>query len=417
MNGRNQEVQSVDFRLTDEQAMTRDMVREFAQEEVKPAAFLLDAKKDPKDCIPWDLIKKASQMGLRTTAIPEKWGGEGADYPTLAIILEELGAADHGFATILRGCYTESPRLIAELSDEQRDEFLPKFLKDDTFLLGLARTEPDAGTDSHYLYDEPGASIRTFAERRGDEYVINGTKHFISCGGVAKLYFLYARTDKKGPISTSLSLFLMPSDAPGFSIGRFHNKLGRRLLPNAELVFEDARIPARYLVGEEGDAWGSEGEGGGGPQKDWANTKAGAPPPFGLLGAAVNLGTVRGCYEEALNYSRNRFQGGKKIIEHHHVAMSLARMKVQIEAARALLWKTAWSWETKCDYDPKMGMLLKAYVDEMGLGVANHAVSIFGGLGTADDDVPIQKYLRDVYTFLHGFATTEVALLIGAPTA
>jgi alkylation response protein AidB-like acyl-CoA dehydrogenase len=159
MNGRNQEVQSVDFRLTDEQAMTRDMVREFAQEEVKPAAFLLDAKKDPKDCIPWDLIKKASQMGLRTTAIPEKWGGEGADYPTLAIILEELGAADHGFATILRGCYTESPRLIAELSDEQRDEFLPKFLKDDTFLLGLARTEPDAGTDSHYLYDEPGAPL------------------------------------------------------------------------------------------------------------------------------------------------------------------------------------------------------------------------------------------------------------------
>lgn len=407
----------MDFRLTDEQEMTRDMVREFAQEVVKPAALELDAKKDPKDCIPWDLIKKASQLGLRTAAIPEKYGGEGADYLTLAIILEELGAADQGFASIIRGCYTESPRIVAELSDEQRDEFLPKFLEDDTYLMALARTEPDAGTDSHYLYDEPGASIQTYAERRGDEYVINGTKHFISSGGIAKLYFLYARTDKKGPISTSLSLFLMPHDAPGFSIGRYHNKLGRRLLANAELVFEDARIPARYLVGEEGDAWGSEGEGGGGPQKDWTKTGAGAPPPFGLLGAAVNLGTVRACYEEALNYSRSRIQGGKKIIEHQHVAIKLAQMKVQIEAARALLWKSAWSWDTRYDYDPKMGILLKAYVDDMGLSVANHAVGIFGGLGTADDDVPIQKYLRDVYTFLHGFATTDVALMIGAPSA
>jgi alkylation response protein AidB-like acyl-CoA dehydrogenase len=406
----------MDFRLTDEQAMTRDMVREFAQEEVKPVALELDRKPDPKDCIPWDLLKKASALGLRTAAIPEKWGGEGADYLTLALILEELGAADQGFASIIRGCYTEGPRLVAELSPEQRDEFLPKFLEDDTFVLGLARTEPDAGTDSHYLYDEPGASIRTYAERRGDEYVINGSKHFISSGGVAKLYFLYARTDKKLPISQCLSLFLMPHDAPGFSIGRFHNKLGRRLLPNAELVFEDARIPARYLVGEEGDAWGSEGEGGGGPQKDWASSGPGAPPPFGLLGAAVNLGTVRGCYEEALAYARTRIQGGKPILEHQHVAIKLAQMKVQIEAARALLYKCAWSWETRYDYDPKMGMLLKAYVDEMGLSVANHSVGIFGGLGTADDDVPVQKYLRDIYTFLHGFATTEVALLIGAPT-
>ena len=112
----------------------------------------------PEDCIPWDLLKKASKLGLRTAAIPEEWGGEGADYTTLAIILEELGAADHGFASIIRGCYTESPRLVHELNPEQRDEFLPKFLKDDTYLLGLARTEPDAGTDSHFLYDEPGAS-------------------------------------------------------------------------------------------------------------------------------------------------------------------------------------------------------------------------------------------------------------------
>ena len=142
--------------LTDVQEMTRDMVRDFAQNEVKPAALILDKNAKPEDCIPWDLLKKASKLGLRTAAIPEEWGGEGADYTTLALILLELGKADHGFASIIRGCYTESPRLVHELNPEQRDEFLPKFLKDDTFLLGLGRTEPDAGTDSHFLYDEPG---------------------------------------------------------------------------------------------------------------------------------------------------------------------------------------------------------------------------------------------------------------------
>jgi alkylation response protein AidB-like acyl-CoA dehydrogenase len=407
----------MDFRLTDVQIMMRNMVREFAQNEVKPLSIKLDAQKDPKECIPWELIKKASKLGLRTAAIPEKYGGGGVDYVTLAIILEELGAADQGFATIIRGCFTESPRLITELNEAQREEFLPKFLEDDTFLLALARTEPNAGTDSHFLYDAPGASIQTFAERRGDEYIINGTKHFISNGGIAKLYFLYARTDKKLPISQSLSLFLVPHDTPGFSIGRFHNKLGRRLLANAELVFEDVRIPSRYLVGEEGQAWGTEGEGGGGPEKDWSKTPAGAPPPFGLLGAAVTLGTIRACYEDALSYARDRFQGGKKIIEHQHVAIKLSEMKITIEAVRGLIWKCAWAWDNKYDYDPSASMAIKAFTDEVGVSVVNKAVSIFGGIATGDDSLPIQKYLRDIYTALHGFATTEVALLMSAPKA
>jgi acyl-CoA dehydrogenase len=406
----------MDFKLTDVQEMTRDMVRDFAQNEVKPAAIILDKNAKPEDCIPWDLLKKASKLGLRTAAIPEEWGGEGADYTTLALILLELGKADHGFASIIRGSYTESPRLVHELSAEQRDEWLPKFLKDDTFLLGLGRTEPDAGTDSHFLYDEPGKSIQTYAELQGDEYVINGTKHFISSGGAAKLYFLYVRTDKKGPISTSMSVILVPSDAPGFTIGRYHNKFGRRLLPNAELVFQNCRVPAKNLIGIAGDAWGSEGEGGGGPQKDWTKGP-GAPPPFGLLGAAVNLGTVIACYEEALNYCRQRIQGGRPVIEQQHVAIDLARMKVQIAAAEALLFKCCFAWEQRYDYDPKMGMLFKAFVDEIGLSIASKSISLFGGMGTGDDDFPISKYVRDVYTFLHGFSTTEVALLIGAPTA
>jgi len=404
----------MDFRLTEDQLMMRTMVRDFAQNEVKPASFIYDRKADPKECIPWDLIKKASQMGLRTLAIPEKFGGGGADYVTLAIVLEELGMADQGFATIMRGCYTESPRLLHELSKEQRDEFLPKFLEDDTYLMGLARTEPGAGTDSHFLYDAPGASIQTYAEKKGDEYIVNGGKHFISNGGVAKLYFLYARTDKKGPISKSLSLFLLKDDTPGFSIGRFHDKFGRRLLANAELVFDNARIPAKYLVGDEGKAWGTEGEGGTPPPRNPDGSLV-PTPPFGLLGAAANLGTVKAAYEETLAYTRDRFQGGKKIIEHQHVALKMADMKVKIKAAEALLFRCAWCWDNKYDYDPRDGMLIKGYIDDIAVSVVNHAVSIYAGVATADKDLPIQKYMRDIYTCIHGFATTEVAMLIGAP--
>jgi alkylation response protein AidB-like acyl-CoA dehydrogenase len=404
----------MDFKLSEEQLMLRAMARDFAQNEVKPVSLELDAKRDPKECIPWDLIKKASKLGLRTLAIPEKFGGGGADYITLAVVLEELGAADQGFATIIRGCYTESPRLLFELNKEQRDEFLPMFLEDDTYLMALARTEPSAGTDAHFLYDAPGASIQTYAEKRGDEYIVNGSKHFISNGGIAKLYFLYARTDKKGPISKSLSLFLLKDDTPGFSIGRFHNKLGRRLLANAELVFEDARIPAKYLVGEEGKAWGTEGEGGTPPPRNPDGSLV-PTPPFGLLGAAATLGTIRAAYEETLAYTRDRFQGGKKIIEHQHVALKLAEMKVKVEAVRGLIHRCAWCWDNKYEYDPRAGMLIKGYTDQVAVDVVNDAVSIFGGLATADNDMPVQKYMRDIYTTLHGFATTEVAMLIGAP--
>jgi len=376
------------------------MVREFAQKEVKPLSVELDAKTDLQECIPWELIKKASRLGLKTLSVPTEYGGGGADYLTQAIVIEELGAADLGFASIIRGNISHASRLVKECNEQQRDEFLPKFVENDTYLLAIARTEPNAGTDAHLPYDAPGASTQTFAERRGDEYVINGTKHFTSNGGIAKLYFIYARTNKELPITKSMSVFLVPHDTPGFSIGRFHNKLGRRLLTNAELVFEDARIPARYLVGKEGEA---------------LRRPPAEEPPFGLLGSAGLLGTVRTCYEMALDYAKTRVQGGKRIIEHPNVALKLADMRIKIEAARGLIWRCAWCWQNKYDYDPKMSLLIKGFTDEIAVNIINHTIGIFGGMST-DKSLPIEKYLRDIYTTLHGYGTTEMALLQGAPT-
>jgi len=400
----------MDFRLTEEQLMMRQMVREFVQKEVKPLSVELDAKTDPKECISWELIKKASKLGLRTLSIPAEYGGGGVDYLTRTIVAEELGAADQGFSSMLRVNMTNVTKLVTDCNEQQRDEFLPKFLDDDTFLVAVGRTEPNAGTDAHHACDapEPGGAIQTFAERRGDEYIINGTKHFISNGGIAKLYFLFARTSRELPITESLSMFLLPEDTPGFSRGRWHNKLGRRLLSNAELVFEDARIPARYLVGKEGDAWGKIGEPGGKPQ-------AVPTPPWGVIGSASLVGASRTCYEAALDYAKTRVQGGKPIIEHPNVAIRLADMKVKIEAARGLILRCAWCWDNKYDYDPKMSRLIKGYTDKVALSVVNHMVVIFGGMAT-DKSLPIEKYLRDIYTTLHGYGTTEMSLLGGAPT-
>jgi len=388
----------MDFKLTDDQIMMQRMVREFAQKEVKPLSLILDARTDPQECIPWELIRKASSLGLRTMTVPEEYGGLGADYLTQAIVLEELGAGDLGFAGIMRCCMTYASVLVKECNKQQRDEFLPSLMADDTYLMATARTEPNAGTDAHLPYNAPGASTQTYAERIGDEYIINGNKHFTSCGGVAKLYFIYARTDRKLPIKECTSIFLVPCDTPGFSIGKFHNKLGRRLLANAELIFENARIPARYLVGTEGESWQGLQPG---------------SPPWGLLGTAALIGAVRACYEAALDYAKTREQGGKKIIEYANVAIKLANMRIRVESVRTLIWRCAWSWQNKYDYDPTMGLAIKGLADQIALEVVNHTVNIYGGLST-DKSLPIEKYIRDIYTTLHGYGTTEMALLQSA---
>ena len=390
----------MDFRLTEEQIMVQRMVRDFARNEVKPLSVELDAKLNPKECISWDLVKKASQLGLRTLPIPVEYGGGGiTDFLTQVIVMEELGAADLGFASVFRSQISLADMMVKLCNKEQLDEFLPKLIEDDTYLLAAGMTEPNHGTDANIPYDAPGSGIETSAVRKDDKYVINGTKHFISNGGVAKLYFIYARTNKALPVTQSLSLFMVPADSPGFCIGSFHDKLGRRLLMNAELVFEDMHIPTRYLVGTENNAW-MERKGTG---------------PAGLLHCATILGTLRTCYEDAVDYAANRIQGGKAIIEHPTVAAKLGDMRVKIEAVRKLIWWDCWRWDTKSAYDPKLNWLIKAFTDEVTTDVLLKTVDIFGGMGT-DKSLPIQKYLRDGIESLHGFGTGEMNLIKGAPS-
>lgn len=160
---------------------------------------------------------------------------------------------------------------------------------------------------------------------------------------------------------------------------------------NAEEVFQDVRIPARYLVGKENNAWEERKRVG----------------PVALLHSATQLGTLRTCYEEALAYAKIRIQGGKPIIKHVNVGSKLGSMLAKIEAVRRFIWWDAWCWDNNYDYDPKMNWLIKGLTDEVTLDIINKTIDIFGGIGT-DKDSPIEKYLRDLYTILHGFGTGEI---------
>jgi len=386
----------VSFQLTEEQINIQKMVRKFAENEIKPVAKELDSKVNPYECFSWEILKKGSRLGLRTVAIPEKWGGGGADLLTQMIICEELGAGDCAVATTFGLNMKISRQFCTLCNDDQIKEFISQVMSDDTFLFASAITEPDAGSDNLLPYDEPGAAMRTFAYKEGSEYVINGRKQFITNGGVAKLYLVYARTNKEKPLSQSMSCFLVPAGTKGFSIGRIHDKMGKRLNLNSELIFEDCRVPQRYLIGKEGGIY-------------WQlRPEEGKASMFGMLNVAAGLlGEARTCYEETKTYAKLRIQGGKPIIEHNNVGMRIVDMHVNIEAARLILWKIAWSCDANYEFDPKLVYLAKAFVYDTCIKVVESALQVYAGMGPMKE-LPVEKYIRDIHTRLHGHGTSDM---------
>ena len=387
------------YRETEMQTMMRQLAREFALEEVKPASVEYDRKTEPGECYPWELLEKSSALGLRTMPIPEEYGGEGiSDLLTIIFVLEELAYGDNGFASSLRSTVGNLTLMNALCSDEQKKTWFPRVAADNRFLLAYANSEPNAGTDNLLMADVPGAATQTYARKAGDEYIINGSKQFISNGGVAKLYILSCRTDKKLPLNQCRSIFLVPADTPGLSIGKFSDKLGRRLLLTAELMFDDMRIPAQNLIGSEGRA----------SQEARQN-----PVTVDFLIPACSIGTLRACYDLAEEYARGRVQGGKAIIGHQLIAAHLSEMRVRIEAARQLLYRQAWCWQNQHHYDTKLTLLLRTFIDQSAANIVFQMNDILGGMGS-DKSMIAEKYIRDVYTSLHG-PSIGSGLIRGAP--
>ncbi len=385
----------MDFSLTSTQLAIRDAVREFVHKEVRPVVLERERIPRPEDAYPWDLVRQASRLGLRTLAIPRDLGGGGADFLTRLIACEELAYGDLGLAETFNTTLSWSSVLTTLMSPDQQRRFIPPFLEDETFMLAQGLTEPDAGSDNILPNEDPKAGVATTARRDGSGWVLNGTKSFISNGNIAKLVFITARTDPTKDVVEGCSLFAVPAGTPGFRVGRVEPKSGQRLHNNAELILADCPVPEQNLIGEPGRGLQLLGRLG------FANT---------LKTAAVAIGIARAAYDDAVDYAKKRVQGSKPIIEHQAVGMMLATMLMKIEAARSMTWRAGWGVERDPLYDPKLSFVTKVFATDMVIDVTLRAIEIFGRYGISPT-LPVEKYHRDALTLLHSAGTQQVLLL------
>ena len=255
----------MDFSLNDSQRAWQAKARKFADEEIRPISLERDAILDPFEAFDWEIIKKGSKLGFRTAVVSEQEGGHGIDFVTQAIVMAELAKADSAISKTFSQCWKWSHLIAAVCNDDQKERYLKPFLADDTYVFGFGATEPNGGSDNRLpVKGDIRAGLRLRAEFDGDDIVLNGSKLYIANGSIAKLLFLYVRTDPSVPINDGTSLVMVPRDAPGFRHGKVFNKSGWHLYQNAELIFEDARIPRANLVGEVNGAMKSgQGEVGG----------------------------------------------------------------------------------------------------------------------------------------------------------
>jgi len=319
----------MDFSLSEEQRAWQLKARKFAREEIAPIALERDRIADPRETFDWEIIRKGSRLGFRTAAVAKEWGGHGTDIVTQALVMAELAKGDSAISKAFSQCWKWSHLIAAVCTREQKERFLKPFLADDTYLLGAGITEANSGSDSRMPPDDdPRAGYRLKAERKGDEWLLNGEKCYIAHGSVGKLFFVYTRTNPNVNLREGTTLFLVPRDTPGFRIGKVSNKMGWRFYQNAELIFENARVPHSNIIGEVN-----------------AGARAGSGETFGFgeLELAANaLGVCDAAVEMAMAKARTARAGGKCLSEQQAVQLKLSRMHMLTEALRSYVLRTAW---------------------------------------------------------------------------
>jgi acyl-CoA dehydrogenase len=354
----------MDFELTDEQRSVRDMVAAFAAREIAPNA----ARWDRDGVFPVELYAKLGELGIMGMSASEAYGGAALDAVSMALAIEELSRADAGVGVTVSVHAGLITRIIEQFaSPELRAQYLPKLCAG-TWLGAFSLTEPEAGSDA--------SGLRTRAERRGDAYLITGTKQWVTNGGHAKAYVVFARTGVEGP--RGISAFLVDRDTPGLALGRKTEKLGIRSSDTVDLLFEEARVPAARLLGEEGSGY------------KIALSGLGA----GRLGiAAQAVGILAACVDTSARYALERYQFGRPIGAFQAVSFKIADMAVDLDAARLLLYRAAW---LKDQGDPVVDASSKAklFASTAARKHAAECVQILGGYGYTTE-FPAERYYRD----------------------
>ena len=369
------------FALTDEQRELRSLAREFAEKEIRPRA----AEYDEHQTHPVDVIAKAHDLGLMNPHVPQEYGGLGLSVLEGVLIGEELSWGCSGIAvSIIANSLGAAPVIIAGTEDQKR-KWLPPLLES-PLLCSFGLTEPNAGSDV--------SGIQTTAVRRGDEYVINGSKMFITNAGHASWLVVFASTDKtKG--HRGLSAFVVPTDAPGVIVEKHLDKMGQRATDTSAIAFQDVVVPASSLLGEEGQGF-----------KIAMMTLDGTRPGT----AAGAVGVAQAAYEYSVEYAKERVQFGQPIAMNQGVNFMVADMATEIEAARLLVWQAAWLIE-QGKRATLQSSFAKRFAADMVMKVTTDAVQIFGGYGYIKE-YPVEKLMRDAKLFQIYEGTSQIQRLV-----
>jgi alkylation response protein AidB-like acyl-CoA dehydrogenase len=374
----------MDFRLTEEQSLIRETVRSFADREVAPSAAARDEEERFDRTLMFDRV---AELGLAGIVFPEEYGGAGADYISYAIAVEELSrvCASTGVTLSAHLSLGANPIYLFGTEEQKRKYLVP--LAEGRKMGAFGLTESSAGSDA--------GGTRTTAVREGEEWALNGSKIFITNGGEAEIYIVFARTDKTAEKHHGISAFILEKGTPGFSFGKKEAKMGIRSSPTMELVFEDCRIPAENLLGKEGEGF-----------KVAMKTLEG-----GRIGiAAQALGIAQGAFEAAAAYARERKQFDQPIAAFQAVQFMLADMATRIEAARLLVYQAAHRASAGLSYGKESAMA-KLFASETAMEVTTKAVQVFGGYGYTRD-FPVERMMRDAKITEIYEGTSEVQRLV-----
>ncbi|MEW6262707.1 MAG: acyl-CoA dehydrogenase family protein [Thermodesulfobacteriota bacterium] len=366
-----------DFQLAEERMPFVRLARQFAEKEIKP---LNDKFEDD-----WathkhmnQVLKKAAELGFMGLAIPEKYGGVGAEGMTIQAVLEELAAVNGGVACVIGDTWFAQTPIIIAANEDQRERFLRPLASREEVNLGcICMTEPASGAD----IEDPRMrlrTVRTIVREEGEGYVINGVKVWPSNAGIASHYVVVATIDPKLEEAGSC-LLVVEKDTPGLSFGKIERKMGMAEDSNREVIFQDCRVPKANLLGKIGDG-----------HKILQRTVA-----YNRLGAGmISVGMARGAFEYALAYCKARVVGGKPLIRHSLIAAMFADMAAKIDAARLLVYRASWALRRKDPHRDRYSDMAKVFGTDVGMEVTTTCVQLLGSYGYSRE-YPVEKYMRD----------------------
>ncbi|NEU30439.1 acyl-CoA dehydrogenase [bacterium LRH843] len=372
----------MNFLLTEEQQMIQKMVRDFAEKEVEPTA----AERDEEERFDRGIFNQMAELGLTGIPWPEEYGGIGGDYVSYVIAVEELSRVCASIGVTLSAHISLASWPIYTFGTEQQKQTYLRALAEGTKIGAYGLTEPSSGSDA--------AAMKTTAREEGDHYVLNGSKIFITNGGIADIYIVFAITDPSRG-HKGMTAFIVDADTPGFSVGKKERKLGIRSSPTTEIVFEDCIVPKGNILGERGEGF-----------KIAMRTLDGGRSGI----AAQAVGIAQGALDASRMYAKTRKQFGKTIGEQQGIAFKLADMATKIEASRLLTYQAAWREGEGLPYGKESAMA-KLFAGDTAMEVTTEAVQIYGGYGYTKE-YPVERYMRDAKITQIYEGTNEIQRLV-----